>query len=956
MKQMMVRALAVVGSGLAASTVFAQANWGDVCIDPNNTMPRSLDHAFNAVFNDLFYCAMGLSGTVTYGGASGPCFAPNAVTIPLAGNFAFGVGPRGSLQRYSQNWDDAGMAITFGAFVDPAWCYATITKEGARTKWGSTGFSEFFVGFSNRYMSGTSTVSNVRSKLQVELVGDAARFRWQLTNLDAAEANIGLWFGGALAMMLDFGNSGVNGETASGFNPGGAGGPSKPLYVYLPNQRPPNTDISFDKTLNSSTFPTYVDLLFEQTNAFGIRIENEPSNATRDVPENQPATADRFWLGKNTFLLGNLDDAAATFPVVMLPDTTFRGGPAFVQAFPEQRIEAGQTIQVLHYVRSTWGESDYKLPYAAVVDAPKILGTPATDLNGGPTNGDVVPNPFPVRVYVDNVGGYGFDGKEFPLNDVRVKLKFAPTAGMTIAGATATVPYELERTIQVVQARDNEFIDFSVSVGPNVTGPVPYTVEIFSQPGNVRKTINGTIIVAARPRLNLVKDANFLTFPYQFTDTSLETILADFLDPTVPGGDFQGYKWDPIQQGYVITNTVERGKSMWVIYDNAADTAVIANLQGNPRLPGQALNSAPLIQGRGGFNMIGNPYNYEIPINQILGVSASAPQTARTFREMVELGYVQSFLTTWDPIAKDYVFVDSETGVMEPLKGYWVRVLTPDDVTFSYPDVFMPNVPEQNRRAQREWKQTESQYKLQFGVRNNDGGQDASNWVGQASSADQARRMKIAEPPMSPNQEVSVAVEEMVSGKPTRMAQTLSETRGRHEWKLVVESRKAGDLTVTWPNLATLPKNLRFRITDNATNVSRFLRQSSGYTFRMDRPGKREFTLTAETGGITMAVIGNVTVSQPTTNAADRRFAPFTISYHLSADATTSVRVLSASGKEIFSVSRGRADRAGEHNVVWNLRNNANQAVAPGAYRVEIVAETATGERIRKLIPVNVIR
>lgn len=946
MKQMMVRALAAVGSGIAASSVFAQANWGDVCIDPNNTMPRSLDHAFNAVFNDLFYCAMGLSGTVTYGGASGPCFAPTAETIPLAGNFAFGVGPRGSLQRYSQNWDDAGMAITFGAFVDPAWCYATVTKEGNRTKWGSTGFSEFFVGFSNRYMTGTSTVDNVRAKLQVELVGDAARFRWQLTNLDTEQANVGLWFGGALAMLLDFGNQGVNGDIASGFLG------TKPLYVYLPNQRPPNTDISFDKNLNSATFPRYVDLLFEQTNAYGLRIENEPSQATADVPENQPATADRFWLGKASFLLGDLDDAAANFPVAMLPDTTFRGSPGFVQAFPEQRIEAGQTLQLLHYVRSTWGESDYKLPYAAVVDAPKLLGTPASDLNGNPNNGGVVPNPFPVRVYIDNVGGYGFDGREFPLNDVRVKLKFAPTAGMTIAGATASVPYELERTIPLVQARDNEFTDFSVSVGENVTGVVPYTVEIFSQPGNVRKTINGTIIVAARPRMNLVKDANFVTFPYQFTDTSLETILADFLDPTVPGGDFQGYKWDPIQQGYVITNTVERGKSMWVIYDNAADTSVVANLQGNPRLPGSQLNSAPLIQGRGGFNMIGNPYNYDIPINQILGVSASAPQTSRTFREMVELGYVQSFLTTWDPIAKDYVFVDSETGVMEPLKGYWIRVLTPDDLTFSYPDVFMPNVPEQDRRP---FRQTEQQYKLQIGARTNDG-IDASNFVGQASSADQARKLKIAEPPMAPSQVVGLSIEDTVNGTPTKMAQTLSETRGRHEWKVIVESRKAGDVTVTWPNLATLPKSLRFRITDNATNVSRFLRQASGYTFRMDRPGKREFTLTAETGGASMAVIGNVTVSQPTGSAADRRSAPFTINYHLSADATTSVRILSASGKEIYSVSRGRADRAGENNVVWNLRNNANQAVAPGAYRVEILAETATGERIRKLIPVNVIR
>jgi hypothetical protein len=66
--------------------------------------------------------------------------------------------------------------------------------------------------------------------------------------------------------------------------------------------------------------------------------------------------------------------------------------------------------------------------------------------------------------------------------------------------------------------------------------------------------------------------------------------------------------------------------------------------------------------------------------------------------------------------------------------------------------------------------------------------------------------------------------------------------------------------------------------------------------------------------------------------------------------------VLSASGKEVFTVTRGRADNSGENQVLWNLRDNANRAVAPGTYRVEILAETPDGERVRKIVPVNVIR
>lgn len=946
MKNMMVKALGVVAAGLTTAAAFGQANWGQVCVDPMNMMPRSDPYVVNTVFNDLILVRMGLAGTVTYGGASGPCFVPG-VTIPITGNFAISIGPRGSLQRSSPNFQDDWMAVTFGAFQDPVWCYATTTKDGNRTRWGAGGMSEAFVGFSNRYMSATSSGDGVQAKLQIEVLADAARFRWQLTNTGTETANIGLWFGSALAFLLD-GGSGFGGAQASGFLG------DKPVYIYLPNQRPPNTDISFDKNLNPATFPKYVDMLFGQTDAFGIRIENEPSDATADVADNQPANADKFWLGKTTFLLGDITSNAATFPVAMLPDTTFLGSPAFVQAFAEQTVPGGSTIQLLHYVRSTWGSGNYQLPYGVVVDAPKLLGTPANNLNGQPANGALVPNPFNLRVYVDNVGGYGFDGKEFPLNDVRIKLKFRLQDQLTITGASASVPNELERTIPLVQPREDEFMDFQVAVGPDVSGVVPYTVEVFSQPGNVHKTINGTITIAARPRMNLVKDANFVTFPYQFTETALETVLSEFLDPTVPGGDFQAYKWDPVQQGYVITNSVERGRGMWIIYDNTAGTSQIANLSGNPSMPGGLLDGAPLIQGRGGFNMIGNPYNYAIPINQILGVSAGAPQGAKTYREMVELGYVQSFLTMWDSATKDYVFVDSETGMLDPLKGYWVRVLTDDDLTFNYPAVFGENVPEQTRRA-NVWKQTDSQWKLKLSARTTEG-TDAENYVGQAANATQANRYRIFEPPAAPNQQVGLAVDGMFAGKPAKLAQSLSETKGRHSWNVVVEAKKAGDVTITWPNLSTIPKNVRLKITDKATNVSRFLRQTSGYTFRMDKPGRREFTVTSETTGMVGAVISNVITSQPNAKAVGRAAAPFTIAYTLSADATTSVRILSATGKEVFVVQQGRADSSGEHKVVWNLRTGSNRAVAPGAYRVEIVAETPSGERIRKVVAINVIR
>ena len=121
---------------------------------------------------------------------------------------------------------------------------------------------------------------------------------------------------------------------------------------------------------------------------------------------------------------------------------------------------------------------------------------------------------------------------------------------------------------------------------------------------------------------------------------------------------------------------------------------------------------------------------------------------------------------------------------------------------------------------------------------------------------------------------------------------------------------------------------------------------------QVPQAGSRELTISVEPGGSVRPVIGNVIVTRP---GRDNN-APVTISYALSADALVTVRVLSGSGKEVYTVTRGRADSAGENNVTWQLRDSANRAVAPGTYNIEILAETPTGERVRKLVPVTVIR
>jgi len=82
--------------------------------------------------------------------------------------------------------------------------------------------------------------------------------------------------------------------------------------------------------------------------------------------------------------------------------------------------------------------------------------------------------------------------------------------------------------------------------------------------------------------------------------------------------------------------------------------------------------------------------------------------------------------------------------------------------------------------------------------------------------------------------------------------------------------------------------------------------------------------------------------------------SPFAINYTLSAGGTTTVRILSATGREVFTVLPGRAEDAGQKSTIWTLKDNANRTVAPGSYRVEVTVVATDGSTARKVVPINI--
>lgn len=958
---------------LVGSAAFSAAQFGpgwvlecDFQEDGEPVPPYSDDWGILTVGNDLFRCALGVTGNVTYGGDGGPCYSPGRV-LDAAGRFAFSIGPIGSVQT---DFDD-GLAITTGAPFDPAgdFCYGRIIKGADATDsalFGDAGLRGFFVGASRRYIVALWNDADVDVQLTMRIIGDACRMEWVLTNLQATNQRLGLRFGAYVGMRtqnftvtepgtpFNQFNSllGTLTGTAKGSLP--IGDPSYIGFTYLGTSKPVRNERCY--LADNPKFPPYINFENGQSFPYGLRVQNVTTEDMKDhTAVDQVLIGNHGWFTAPGLLFNNVMRNRVFLDVG--PDPLINNNPpareeadillnetSFIQNFAGQDVTPGGNRRIVHYLRTPWSVGDYLDPFTVLLDAPRLI-------TAGPDAGfdDLDPNPFTIRAYLDNQ--YSQLDREVTLNDTRVTITLPP--GLTrVAGEPQT------KVISRIDPNEIAFVEWQVQADGNLFGNFPVQVRFETVPGPV-KNLTVNIPIAATPRLGLPEGPNLVTIPWNFPDTSLESILA----PLVINQDYLAFQWNPELGGYVPATSATRGNGLWVVPTNDFGFQFLQSAA----IPTDTAAGGKITNLEFGWNLIGNPYNYPIQLSTIVAVAQDSPEESFTFQDLITLGFISPSLAFWqrdaaDPFAGFYRYTEGVLDFLQPNTGYWMYVSTIRPIRLVWPGVYTEGLPNSGRspKAAPEkevWKQTDKKWRLQLSAQTQNS-LDAHNYIGVAGSQKDVNMLRMPKPPQAPQGRnaregrVELSIEDTMGGKPVAMAHTYVDKLARKEWKVNVRTDGPAEVTLTWPNLTTVPKNVRFRLTEKATNTARDLRSASGYTFRVDKAGTREFTLTMEPGGASRAVIGNVVVTRPSRDLA----APFTINYTLSADATTSIRILSGAGKEVFTVSRGRSDRSGQNSATWALRDNANRAVAPGTYRIEILAETSNGERVRKIVPVNVVR
>ncbi|ARU39880.1 hypothetical protein CCB80_01505 [Armatimonadetes bacterium Uphvl-Ar1] len=924
--------------GLAAfsAAAMAQGSWSFECIDPANTTPFSTDWGQSAFGTDLIGVACGVTGTVAHGISPGLLCRPQA-TLDAAGRFAFGVFGGGSVQT---TFDD-GMAYTMGWDPTPApfnasepagdYNYALITGPD-----GDIGTAELFgeggVGFfsqaSDRKALITSAVTNGQVQVEVRVAADAVRMRWRFVDTGGVGGFGLVW---VMAPWMRIG-----GVDYQGFNQSNSAGiPSLSGnarfvdrytgFIAFAEGRPLRTEKK--REITDQTFPAYLRVMFGQTDPYGMRLDNTANSSTPDA-----SSANFVKVGNFVFTsIGNTVQANLTGdPTGQVDDNDILlTSPTIVQRFAPTQSLNGQA-QIIHYVRSNWSTGFYFDPYTAILDAPR-----AVHYNGA--GGGQTPDPMIFRIWIDNQ--YATIDKEVDLVNVSAQINLP--AGLSLAPGEPQT-----KNIARIATNAIDSLEWRVVSDGETFGDLPVSVSISTVPGPTR-TLSQTVRIAANPVISFNQGPNMISLPYSFGDSSFDGILG-----LTTGVDYVAYLWDAALRAYVPTTSAQRGIGYWVIPNSAQASLALQNAQ----LPSDQGSGGILVNLKPGWNMIGNPYNYAVPIRQLLGVPEDNNTEALTWDELVVQRFVSSTLTFFQPNSSlpgggSYV-LQPDSGQLEPHRAYWIFVNAAKDVRLVWPPLFQEGLPNSGRSVDSQFDQSDREWRLQLSARSNSG-VDSENFVGVISDRRKAELANVRKAPEAPGSKLEMAVIASVDGQPTRMAQAVADRAGRQEYKLVVNAKEAGDVTITWPNLPSIPRNMRVKLDDPATGTKRDLRASSGYTFRMDQPGTREFTLTVEKSGSSRPTIGNVIVGAAGRDASN---SPITISYSLSTDALVTVRILSGTGKEVYTVTRSRSDSAGENTATWTLKDNANRSVAPGTYSVEILAETPNGERVRKIVPVNVIR
>ncbi len=615
--------------------------------------------------------------------------------------------------------------------------------------------------------------------------------------------------------------------------------------------------------------------------------------------------------------------------------------------------------------------------------AAKFIGTPVrgTDASGNPAVTGVN-NQFQIFASVTSQKQRLPDA-DVPLSGVSVSLTLPPGLRFVTNPATGS-PDPSRKLVQPTgtgSTRLGELVgdqtgtaSWLVEPTGEVYGPVTYQVAMgVERPNPLSRSIGRTIVIPATPLVEL-KTGFFqmLGFPFQFDpllsnngdpDTIINSLSRPIDEPVLL------FRWvpDPLSTTgggrYVKETKIEPGVAYFYRPAQGGGGKRLLYLRGaQPQAlqapTGNALTVPLQIILEKGWNMISNPYVYEIPLNylRIVPLENNPSLSSISFSEAVRNNVIRGGVFYYSAAESGYRFFEDLTAALKPWQGYWVYLNTRVSVLFATPTqrdaVVLPDpvnpTPEPATRAQK--TMTADSWKLGLVIRSADGKQDASTRIGVAPGASSGQS-DYPKPPAPIDSAVRLAITK--GDAASRYAQVLKTPGGKASWDLVVEGAdQDGVATLLWEGLGVVPKQVRLSITDAQGHTTN-LRNASSLRVNIRKGVTSRFVVTAQRQtSQTLAITSLKKVSEGRASGIQSH----TFSVRLTQDATITATLKTQNGAVIAVINPGRAAAAGETRLVWNGRSQNGSAVPAGMYRLEVNAISDSGDRVMRDLPVNSVR
>lgn len=561
---------------------------------------------------------------------------------------------------------------------------------------------------------------------------------------------------------------------------------------------------------------------------------------------------------------------------------------------------------------------DFTERLAAGVDGPLAMTYDATK----PVDQQWSPNPATITAFIHN-------NNSITLSNLKAVISL-PDGLQLATGETAT------KTAS--SASPNGDATFIWHVVPTATagGTLNYAVSFGADPGGQGISVARSIDLPALPTKSLNAGLQMVSFPYTFSNPLPATALGlSALSPSL-------LKWNPTTQGYEVVSALSPGAGYWM----SLLQSQVLNLVGATDV--QVGSGQFEIRLTKGWNQIGNPFGRAVRWGDVQVVNTDS--TDPDFLKPLSVSEASDAVHRWvspsvywyDTSAQDYRYDMTYGTDLTPYVGYWVKSLKPSiSLLISTPITRAAALPSGRAMV----TQPSVGWKMRL-VADSNGTTDGWNFIGTASSA-----TDVAKPPSVSGHVALAVVKNDSDGRAATYAEDLKlQGATRKTWDVVVTTpAPKTEVTLTWPDVKSVPRSTELYLVDKSTSRQYRLRQTSSVRLTTGETGTRAVQIVAEPRGSGVFRINSVAVTSRAHGAA-------TIGFTVSQDADVSVRILKATGAPLRTLVSRTAASGTQTQLTWDYRDNRGISVPAGSYLIEIRGTTSDGQSDRRIVPHVVTR